>query len=221
MTLDPPPTREYLAAMPPNERKSSHLKAIVLVVILIMVIATLWVILSYVLVSCYGCGIGPRPLSIGMAGGTPTTMACGTTANALYKESVSVTSTSGVITTNTLGLKVVPTAGGPNVANVAPPSSGSACPTTGGFYVALSDSGGTTIACLTGVVVGGSPVWSAPSGNSATCPSTNPITAVSSITINGGQTLVVYIYGEGNPVGAFSMQAYGLGGATVSGLIDL
>jgi hypothetical protein len=164
-----------------------------------------------------------RPASLGMAGSVPTSTACGTTAGALYFESVQVTGTSATITTNTLGLKVAPTSGEVAVTNLAPPASGSPCPTSGGFYVTLINAAAAIVACWTGVVASGSPVWSAPSGSPAACPSTNPTTAVPVVTITSGQSFVVYMYGSYVPpmAGTYTMVAFGLNGASVSGSVDL
>jgi hypothetical protein len=110
-------------------------------------------------------------------------------------------------------LKVVPTAGGLPVTNVAPPASGSPCPATGGFYVSLNNSAGAALACWAGVMVTGAPVWSSPTSGSCTSPNGGPLG--SPVTIMGGQTFVVYMYGSTYPgvppmAGAYTLQPYGV-----------
>ena len=195
--------------------------AVVCIVILAGTVLSIWY-LSYR--PC--CTEGSPPLVIQFSkGGVPSSTACGTTAGALYQEAVPVTSTTGTITTNTLGLKMIPTAGGSAVTNVAPPSSGSPCPATGGFYVALNNSAGTIVACWTGVVVSGDPVWSSPT--SGACANPNGAPLGSPITISAGDTLGAYMYGSTYPgvppmAGAFSLQPYGTNGAYFStGGVDL
>jgi len=164
----------------------------------------------------YACCSGP-PLALGMVPSIPANTTCGTTAGALYYESVSISSTSGSITTNTLGLKVVPTQGGSVVANVPPPTRGSLCPTTGGFYIALVSPTGVEVACWTG----GS-VWTSPTAGVCAIPIGNVLG--SPITLSRGQTLTVYMYGTGlvPPMeGAYALQAFGTDGHSVSGEADL
>jgi len=159
---------------------------------------------------------------LGMVGGTASTTACGTTPNALYIESVTMSSPSSMITTNTLGLRVIPDEGGLPVPNVASPASNSSCPTTGGFYVGLNDPAGNAVACWTNGSVSGSIVWVSPT--SGACSNQNGEPLQSPITLSSGQTLVVCMYGK-NVVppmaGAYTMQAYGINGASVSGSVDL
>jgi hypothetical protein len=169
---------------------------------------------------CYGCG--GKPATLFLAGASPTTTVCGTTVSALYVESVSITSTYSTITTNMLGLKILPEAGGPVVPNVAPPAGGLACPASGGFYVALESTAGSVMACWSNGTASKAYAWSSPiSGTCAT-----PVGAIlsSAITISGGERFVVCMYGSGvvpPMAGAYMMQAYGLGGTTVSGQVDL
>jgi hypothetical protein len=192
-------------------------------IILVICVVVIAVLLAYLENAntrpAEGCGECGPP---GWVGGLPSSTSCGTTADALYFESVSVTSTSTDFTTNTVGLKVIPTAGGLSVPNVEPPASGSPCPTRGGFYVALESSSGQSVACWTNVSVGGSLVWSSPT--SGVCANPNGAALGSPITIDGGMSLIVYMYGAGvvPPMGgAYTMQAYGINGATVAGEVDL
>jgi hypothetical protein len=140
----------------------------------------------------------------------------------MYYEGVPVSTSSSSLTTNTLGLKVIPSAGGPPVVDVAPPAKNSPCPTTGGFYVGLYDSAGNAVACWTNVSVGGSIVWVSPTSGVCSNPNGEPLQ--SPIILSSGQSLVVYMYGK-NVVppmaGAYTMQAYGINGASVSGSVDL
>ena len=165
-----------------------------------------------------GCtGEYRTPFSIGLAGSVPSNATCGTTSRALYFESVSITATSWTVTTNMFGVKVLPTAGGAAVTNVVPPSSGSACPANGGFYVTLVDAEGAVLACWSG----GS-VWTSPI--SGICANPKGASLGSPVTISGGQTLVVYMYGTGvvpPMAGAYTMQVYGQGCSIVSGSVDL
>jgi hypothetical protein len=164
------------------------------------------------------CDCGSRPTSIGMVGGVPTTAACGITTNALYTETVSVTSTWNTVTTSNLGLKIVPTDGGVAVNNVAPPASSSACPTSGGYYVSLENSADTVVACWSGGLI----AWSYPT--SGACSNSVGAILSSAVTLQGGDSLVVYMYGT-NVVppmaGAYTMEAFGLSSSTVSGSVDL
>jgi len=189
------------------------------VMVLVIVIALVaYILLLLLVIPSTPVDGSSKPATIGMAGGVPATMACGTTAGALYYESVSITSTSGTITTSTFGLKVVPTAGGYAVKNAVPPSSGSPCPTSGGFYVSLANAAGTAVGCWSG----GTGSWSTPTGG--TCGNQAGSTLSSPVAIAGGQTFVVYMYGSSlvpPMAGAYTMQVYGIGGATVSGSVDL
>jgi hypothetical protein len=147
-------------------------------------------------------------------------MECGTTPGALFFEPVTLTPITGTITTNMLGLRVIPTAGGEAVKNVAPPASGSPCPANGGFYASLNNSAGTAVACWAGVLVGGSPAWSSPT--SGICANPNGAPLGSPITLTGSDTLGVYMYGSVYPgvppmAGDFTLDAYGINGYSVSG----
>jgi hypothetical protein len=187
-----------------------------------VVISVLSAALYFVSFSGMCCAPPPRPPSIlGMTGGVPTTVACGSTVGALYKESVSITNSSSTFTTDTLGLKVVPTGGGSTVPDVAPPASGSPCPASGGYYVALEDPNGSEVACWTGVSAGGAPVWSSP--YSYTCINPNGAVLGSPIAISEGQSLIVFMYGRYVPPmgGTYTLQAYGLSYVDISGSVDL
>jgi flagellin-like protein len=212
-----------------NVRKSRKrgVSPIIATILLVAITVVLAAVL-YVLVSGYLGSTGAKPSSLGMAGGLATTTTCGTTAGALYFESVSITSTSSTITTTTLGLKIIPAAGGLAFGNGNTIAAASACPAAGGYFVGLVSAAGTTLACWVGQTVASSPVWSTLSGSSCVTTTTAAATTLGTAqTITGGETLVVYMYGTSNsntvpPMsGAYTMQAYGLSGATVSGSVDL
>jgi len=225
MTQVPLTSGDGLVRNPPSKKKQSPVNVVrvwTTVVAVFVVVIIVVVVVRYIdSMSNQGSSSGHLSV-IGMAGGNVTTVACGTTAGALYKESVSIPSLTVTVATNEFGLKVLPTLGGSSVALVEPPASGSACPTSGGFYVALANSAGTVIACESGPLVNGSAVWSSPTSDACA----NPVGAVlgSPITISIGQTFVVYMYGTGvvpPMAGAYTMQVYGIGGTIVSGSVDL
>jgi hypothetical protein len=159
----------------------------------------------------------PRPDTISLTGTFPVSEDCGTAPGALYLENVSISSVSGSVSTNRVGLKIFPDSGGMPLANVDPPISTSPCPSSGGYYISLSSESGTVMACWSG----GSGAWTSPTGSPLACATPVGSNLSSAATLNGGQTLTVYMYGEGNPAGAYQMQAYGINGATVSGAVDL
>jgi hypothetical protein len=205
-------TKPTGTAAPNPTSRGGPSEAVAVVVVCVIIFAGLSILLFADTGSGGCCPLSKSP-SLGMAAGASTSTACGTTPGALYIESVAITSTSSTITTNMLGLKVVPTVGGLPVKNVAPPASESPCPTTGGFYVSLNNSAGTAVACWAGVIVTGAPVWSSPTSGVCTNPNGGPLG--SPITIMGGQTFVVYMYGSTYPgvppmAGAYSLQPYGV-----------
>jgi flagellin-like protein len=214
-----------------NEKSRRRGVSPIIATILLVAITVVLAAVLYVLVSGYLGSTGSKPTTVGMVGGISATKPC--TAGTLYHESISITSTSGSVTTNTLGLKVVPTAGGLNVPNVAAGVSGATCPATatGGWYAALMSASGNAVACYTNGGGSGTPTWSqVPSALTVggyPCVGT-PITSAPSpaVVVGGGQTLIVYMFGgTSNYVppmaGSFTMQSYGLGGTTVSGSVDL
>jgi hypothetical protein len=198
-----------------SSRKASRLAIFAVVVIAVVLGAGLLI----VIVSDRGCcGVmGPTPSSLGMIGGTPTTAACGMSTDTVYDESVSITSTSGsTITTNTLGLKILPMTGGPGLTRSTPgawtASGDGACPTAG-WWVELTNSAGSPLAwyqsaCSQGLC------WSA---------TQNGTSVISAATISQGQHLIVYMIGQSpaDPAGAYVMQSIGLENGEVSGSVDL
>jgi hypothetical protein len=219
MTQDPPVSAGEARATHIRRERVRHpfpiriLILLMIVIILVIVAVAAWLILNNVIYGSGPCGNTQCP--VGWVGGVPTRTACGTTAGALYFESVSITSTPVTMTTNTLGLKVIPTAGGTSIPNVAPPAGGSPCPTSGGFYIVLERSYGAVLACWTGGTIWTSPI-------AGTCPSAVGAALASPITIVGGQSLVVYMYGASvvPPMAdAYTLQTFGQSGTSIS--VDL
>jgi hypothetical protein len=218
-----PQTTPSKGTVPPIARTAlgggtSHGKVMIVWMLVLLVFSAPWLTLeaeSGLSGSCTGdCGL---PITIGMVGGIPAPTTCGATASAMYHEGVSITSTSGSVSTNTFGLKVIPIEGGSDVPNVAPPVNGSACPTSGGFFVVLESAAGLVVACWTG-----GQAWSSPASDA--CPTLVGASLGVPVALTGGMTAVVYMYGASvvpPMAGAYTMQAYGLGGATVSGSVDL
>jgi len=200
---------------PRNRHAIRNLAIIFVTIIVVISLATLALIYSNSNQSttCNGC---ITISTVGMAGSIPSSAECGSDAGLVHYESISVTSTSSTVTTSTLGLKVIPTSGGIAVTISTPgawtSAGGGACPTSG-WWAELVSPAGSSMAWFQSACQS-APCWSASSGGT---------TATSAVALTGGQTIVVFITGQtpANPAGAFTMQAYGLGGSTVSGSVDL
>jgi hypothetical protein len=210
------------ATNPPLEKKRAGRKVVITYVIAIILIAGSIALIAYVIdpsnyYSCPDSGCPPNG-NIGMAASIPEKTACGTTVGALYIESVPITSvSSSYVTTSTLGLKIMPVSGGTAVVNVAPPANNSVCPSSGGFYASLQDEQGNVLACWSG-----GQEWSSPTHGA--CSNTAGPSIGSPITFASGQEFVVSMYGSGvvpPMAGAYTMYAYGINGATVTGAADL
>ena len=202
----------------PRKRGVSPIIATILLVAITVVLAAV----LYVLVSGYLGSTGSKPVTIGMASGRPTSATCstltapaptGTGAVVVYYESISITSTSSTVTTNMAGFKVIPTTGGVP-ATQGTITSGLACAANVWFMV-LESATGSAVACYTSALAG---AWAAPS--SGVCGSTATTALSPAQPFQGGQTLIVYMHSN-NPAGAYSLQVYGINGATVSGQADL
>jgi hypothetical protein len=206
---------DYMVLAPEPRDYSTGQDVVIAVMVIVMLMAAGFVIL-FLLVAPSTTDGGARPNTIGLASGVPTNMTCGTSGGYMYREAVSITSTSGTITTATFGLKLIPTAGGLAVAETTPPSFPiTACPATAGYFAVLYSAAGTPQACWTGA---GEGTWG---DTQADCGAA--FTGTLPVTLTGGMTIEIYTYGlsPDNPAGAFTVQAYGTGDATVSGSADL
>ena len=206
-----------------NVRKSRKrgVSPIIATILLVAITVVLAAVL-YVLVSGYLGSTGAKPASIGMASSVPTSATCstltapslaGTGATVVYYESLSITSTSSTVTTNTAGFKVIPTTGG-IPATQGTVTATSAC-TAGVWYMVLESATGAAVGCYTSALAG---AWATPVGGA--CGSTATTALSPAVPFSGGQTLIVYMVST-NPAGAYSLQVYGINGATVSGQADL
>jgi hypothetical protein len=165
------------------------------------------------------CSGGCLISSVQLIGSAPVGVTCNSTGGEVYSEQMSITGTTNTVTTETLGLKIIPTYGGLAV-NVSTPgawTAGSAgeCPTNG-WWGELVSAGGSPLAWYQSSCSDAysEPCWSANQDGTS---------AVAGVTISGGQFLMVYMIGQhpADPNGNYTMQAYGLGGDTVSGSVDL
>jgi hypothetical protein len=153
------------------------------------------------------------PNSIGFKSGTVTTISCVPThdsSSVIYRENVSISSVNGTITTDMFGLRVI--AGSLPWGPINPPSGGS-CPPYEGWWVVLQSSVGAPYACWTGTSDGN---WSI---TAAACGTTTNLTPPGGlpVTLASGMSISVYTYGRGDPhQGAFTLQTYGISGATVN-----
>jgi hypothetical protein len=153
--------------------------------------------------------------TIGLAGGVPSASACTGAASMVYYEIVYVGAISATITTGMFGFKTIPVTGGLALATTSPglwtSTSGGACPSAG-WWAVLESITGTPLAYWDS---SGNGVWT------ATANGTTPVSPAVTLTV--GQTLVVSMCGENpaDPAGAYTMQAYGINGNTVSGSVDL
>jgi len=195
-----------------RRRGVSSLIAEILTIAVVAVLASI----VYLVVTGYISSPGAkRPAYIGLLKTTPQIAGCN--GGSVYYESVDVTSTSGVVSTGTLGLKILPSAGG------SPPVISSnktwqvgftsvACPQSG-WWAVLNSAGGNALACFSSNGLGfWAPVSATGCGNRTVSPP---------VVLGGGDLIVFYDVGIGGMGGFYTVQAYGLGGAAMAGSTDL
>ena len=209
MAQSPPESGSGAPQKPLSKRKRT-----VMVVIIIIIVVVAASALSLQLYHDLHPAPTP-PESIGFEKGNVTMISCGLAGGVVYRENVSITSVNGTITTNMFGLKLITTTSLP--ISLIKPSSGGSCPPYGGWWVVLQSSAGAPYACWTAASDGN---WSI---TAAACGTTTNLTPPGGlpVTLASGMSFVVYVYGYGDPQGAWSLQAYGINGATVSGAVDL
>ena len=190
-----------------NKRGVSPIIAtILLVAITVVLAAVLYILVTGLLTHT------STTSSIGLSAGTPAT--CTDTSGTPHTWNtfpVTIASTTSTISTANFGLKIIP-AGSSNPLTLGSASGTTfgSCPgdyptVTGGYVVVLENAAGAPAG-----------VWSSSITNGGWGTLTAPSTALPSVTIQGGMTLVVV----SDPTIATtqaSLQVYGLGGASITG----